>query len=219
MTSKRSIGATNETAYLQPVIKIVVFARLDFLSGVRRFHTEIGPKNATHPIHGSELYLGIGDFGGLSTAIVESVSSAPRKLGLTITGVKSSLINTALTDDYFRRDAEIMIGLEDENGELVADPEILYSGFMDKVDIVLNKGIGQMTLVCESRGTNMLKASDLRFNDEDKQAEVTGDLLAEYVWRMTDITLKWGDKAFLSPLGPPGHRGGRVPNHRGRRRT
>ncbi len=197
MTSKRTIAGANETALLAQVKKIVYYARLDFSGGVERFHTEIGPKTAVHPIYGSESYTGIGDFGGLSAAVVESVSGAPKSVELSITGIKASKITTMLVDDYFRRDAEIMIGLEDDAGDLIEDPEIVFSGFMDKADIALNEGVGQITLTCESRGVNLLRSSDKRFTDEDKQAEVSGDLLAEYIWRMMDLELYWGG----SPVG------------------
>ena len=62
--SKRDISAANEAAITAKVLRPIIFARLDFASGVQRFHTEIGPKQATHPIHGSESYTGLGDFGG-----------------------------------------------------------------------------------------------------------------------------------------------------------
>ncbi len=198
MTSKRTISAANETALLAQVKKLVYFVRMDFSAGVERFHTEIGPKTATHPIHGAEVYQGIGDFGGLQGDVVESVSGAPQAIKLSLSGVKASLVTSAVVDDYYRRDVEVMLGLEDEAGDLIDDPEILFSGFMDKMDISLNRNVGTMVLTCESRGTNLLRASDHRFTDEDKQAEVSGDLLGEYIYRMMDLELFWGNAQ--SPL-------------------
>lgn len=194
MTSKRTISATNESEFLNKELKVVIFVRLDFSSGVQRFHTEIGPKTAVHPVHGSEIYTGIGDFGGIVGDVKESTSGAPIGMRIALTGVKASLINTALTDDYFRREAEMMIGLENEAGDLIDDPEILFSGYMDKIDISLVKNSGDMVLQLESRGTNLLTASDLLFTDEDKQREVSGDLFGEYIYRMTDLVLRWGSE-------------------------
>jgi len=205
--SKRALDAANEAATLSKQLKLVMFARLDFASGVQRFHTEIGPKTAVHPIYGSELYLGIGDFGGISGDVKEGTSNAPEPLRLTLTGLKASLVNLAIVDDYFRRDAELMIGFENELGNLIADPEILYSGYMDKVDIVLQEGTAQMTMTLEHRGTNLLRASDHRFTDEDKQAETPGDLAGEYIWEMTDIKLRWGS-SYVWPTGGSSGRGG-----------
>ena len=204
MTSKRDISTANENALLARVVRPILFARLDFSSGVKRMHTEIGPRTAVHPVFGSESYTGIGDFGGIAGDVVESVSSAPKPLKLAITGVKSSLINDALVDDYFGRDAEIMMGFDDENGVLLDDPVILWSGFMDKVDITLGHSTGQMVLTCESRSIKLQGSSDLRFTDEDLQAAFPGDLGAEYVYRMMDLVLRWGDASFRSPFGTLG---------------
>ena len=202
MTSKRNISALNETALNARVVRPIMFLRLDFLSAVQLFHTEIGPRDAVHPIFGSETYTGVGDFGGITSNIVESISQAPQGVKFSITGVKSSLIQTALTDDYHRRNADALFGFDDENGVLIDDPVIVWSGFMDKFDIVLGKDKGQMTLTCESRGTIGKQSSDLRFSDEDLQAAVAGDLGGEYIFRMGDLVLTWGgDSIQQSGLG------------------
>lgn len=207
MTSKRTISALNEAGFNESVVKIVVFSRLDFPSGVKRFHTEIGYRNATHPIYGSEQYIGVGDFGGIATEIKESTQGAPLSMGVGITGIDSALINTALTENYFRRDAEIMIGLEDVNGDLIDDPEILFSGYMDKIDITMQQNSATMALNIESRATNLLTASDLRVTDEDLQAENGSDLLFEYVYKMQDLVLRWGSQTTQWAGGGSGTRG------------
>ena len=220
MSSKRTISSLNETGFLAKVVKAVFYARMDFSSGIQRVHTEIGPKTAVHYIYGSETYLGIGDYGGIDGSVVESVSGAPQALRLSLTGVKGTWIDRAIVDDYYRRSVEVMLGLEDESGVLLADPEIIFSGFMDTVTIALDESTAQMTLTCESRGTNLQRASDWRFTDEDKQIEVPGDLLGEYIYRMFDLQLFWGDRSFNSPFSPTGGprgggRGSRSDNRHG----
>lgn len=210
MTSRRAISSANETALNQPVVRIVVYARLAFASGVQRFHTEIGPKTATHPVFGSETYLGLGDFGGISNDVVESITGAPRALKLALTGVDSSLLSTAMTDDYFRRDVDIMIGIEDAAGDPIDDPEVLFSGFMDKVDITLGEQLSAMEMTCESRATKLLTTPDWRYTDEDKQIEVPGDLAAEYIYKMPelDTSVSWPSSGQRpdSYRGPDTHR-------------
>lgn len=204
MTSKRQISAPNEAGFLDSHVKIVVFARLDFSSGVQRFHTEIGNKNAVHPIYGNEQYVGVGDFGGIGGEVKETVSGAPVRIDLVLSGIDATLISTALDDNYFRREAEIMIGLEDANGDLLDDPEILFSGYMDKIDMSASSGEASMTLALESRGTNFLNSSDLRVTDEDLQKENSGDLLFEYVYQMVDVQLNWGGKPAPGAYGGAG---------------
>jgi hypothetical protein len=165
---------------------------MDFSSGVRRLHTEIGSRTATHPVHGAESYIGIGDFGGFSSDVKESISVAPESVKLSITGVSSTFVNIALDDDYYRRDIELMLGFDDPDGVLLDDPVIVYSGFMDQAAISVSHGKAELTLQCESRATNLANASDKRFSDEDLQAAVTGDLAGEWIYRMADLVINWG---------------------------
>ena len=196
MTSKRSISSANETATLDAIVRPVMFARLDFSSGVRRFHTHIGSRDAVHPVHGSETYTGLGDFGGIAGGITESVSKGEQKIDLALTGLDSTVINDTLVDDYYRRDADILIGFDDATGTLVDDPIMIFSGFMETADVTLDKGVAGVRLRLESRAANLNRSSDNRYTDEDKQIEVSGDLFARYVWRMADLELFWGDRAL-----------------------
>jgi hypothetical protein len=192
MTSKRTISALNEGALNARVVRPILFLRLDFFTGVKRFHTEIGDRDAVHPIFGNETYTGVGDFGGISSNITESIAQAPQAVKFSLTGLDPQLIQDAFTDDYHRRDAEAMFGFDDENATLIDDPVIVWSGFMDKVDITLGNNTAEMTMTCESRATIGQQSSDLRFSDEDLQAAVTGELGGEYIFRMGDLILTWG---------------------------
>ncbi len=208
MTSKRNITADNQTATLSRVVRPIMFARMAFSSGVQRLHTEIGPRTATHPIFGAEQYIGIGDFGGMTSDIKESISVAPESVSIAISGVSSVFVNIALDDDYYRRDIELMFGFDDPTGVLEDDPVIVYSGFMDSASISLGHGTAEITLSCESRATNLAKASDLRFSDEDKQAANSGDLAGEYIFRMSDLVLNWGGDTIQQQSGSGGGGGG-----------
>jgi hypothetical protein len=192
MTSKRDITTLNQNAILAQDVRPIMFARMAFSSGVRRLHTEIGSRTATHPIFGAESYIGIGDFGGMTSDIKESISVAPDSISIAISGVSSVFVDIALDDDYYRRDIELMFGFDDEDGVLLDDPVIVYSGFMDKAGISVGAGKAEITLTCESRATNLQTASDLRFSDEDLQAAVTGDKAGEYIYRMSDLVINWG---------------------------
>jgi len=209
MTSKRDITADNQTATLSRVVRPILFCRMAFSSGVQRLHTEIGPRTAVHPIFGSESYIGIGDFGGMTSDIKESISVAPEQLSIAITGVDSTFIDIALDDDYYRRDIELMFGFDDPDGVLEDDPVIVYSGFMDKAGISLGQGKAEITLSCETRATNLQSASDQRFSDEDLQAAVSGDLAGEYIFRMADLVLNWGGDTIQQSSGSGGGGGTR----------
>lgn len=192
--STRDISSAYITALAAQPIRAVVFFRLDFDTTPLLAHTEIGPRTAVHPVHGSESYDGVGDIGGLSASIVESVGNAPQAVRFTLSGVNAARVTTALDDtEYHRRDVDIMLGLDDANGDLIGDPVEIYSGYMDKADLTLDKNVASITMTCESRATILQDAPLLRFTDEALQEEYTGDLGGEYIFRMLDMQLPWGD--------------------------
>ena len=65
-----------------------------------------------------------------------------------------------------------------------------------------------------------MHASDLRFTDEDLQVEFSGDLMGEYIYRMADLKLYWGDREVggwsLGSRGLVGGAGSSGPASRGR---
>lgn len=188
----RDISAANISAIKDSVVRPILFVRLDFDLGVQRFHTEIGPRTATHPTHGAEVYTGVGDFGGITGDVTESIGNAPQAVRLALSGINSTLITESLGDDYHRRDVDIMLGLDNSSGQLVSDPVILWSGYMDKPGYTFSQGRADMIMTCESKATILQETPDLRFTDEQLQADFTGDLAAEYVYRMADLILEWG---------------------------
>jgi len=191
--STRDISNDNITALNAKLVRPIAFVRMDFDSGVKRFHTEIGPRTAVHPVYGSEVYTGIGDFGGLTTDITESTSSAAQVVKFGLSGVNPTLIADVMaSDDYHRREIELMFGFDDENGDLIDDPVIVFGGYMDKADIIFGEGKADISLSCESRASILQGNSDLRFTDEQMQTDYSGDLAGEYIYRMLDIVLKIG---------------------------
>lgn len=200
--AQRSISTLNEAAVLAGHVIPIVFARLNFLSGVLRLHTQIGDITFTHPVFGIETYNGIGDIGGIS-AIEEGVATRPFGVKLVLTGVKQSLISQVLTDEYHRREANILIGLRNTTtGALVDDPFELWSGFMDKHDISVGKNFGRIIMSCESRADMMQDSDGKIFNDEDQQALHAGDVGFEYLDQISLLgSVPWGDKSVAPPLG------------------
>lgn len=192
--STRDITSATISALGLATIRPILFARLDFASGALRVHTEIGPRTVTHPVHGSEIYTGLGDFGGISGSFVESVGNAANPIKLALAGVNSSLAALALdSSEYHWRNVDLMFGFDDSDGQLVDDPVVLTTYYMDTCDLTLEEGRADIIMTCESRAAILQDASDLRFTDEQLQSDYSGDLGGEYIYRMLDIELPWGD--------------------------
>lgn len=202
--SIRDISAANIAAVTGPVVRPIIFVRLAFDGGAQRFHTEIGPRTATHPVHGAEVYQGLGDFGGITGEVTESIGNAPQAVRLALSGINATLKSEALAEDYHRRDVDIMLGLDNASGQLVSDPVVLWGGYMDKPGFVFEKGKANLLMTCESKATILQDRPDLRFTDEQLQSDFSGDLAAEYVYRMRDLVLEWGGGQASTGSGSTG---------------
>ena len=205
----RGLSGANLSAVQASSVKAVAFVRMDFLAGIRRFHTLIGDLTITHPIFGAETYNGIGDFGGIS-AVEETIDSRAVGVKLVLSGVSTPLITALKTDTYHRRPASLLIGLRNlATGVLVDDPIEVWAGVMDKGDIGMAKNSGRIVMNCESDADTLRDTSGWLFNDEDQQAIHPGDKAFEYLDQIALMgSIRWGDKTAIPPLGSPGGRGG-----------
>jgi hypothetical protein len=149
----RDITTANINALSGAVVRPIMFVRLDFDVTVRRYHTEIGNRTATHPDHGAETYIGVGDFGGIVGDLTENIGQAAQEVRIALSGINSDLITESLGDDYHLRDVDIMLGLDNASGQLVTDPVILWAGYMDKPGFTFDKGKADLIMTCESKLT------------------------------------------------------------------
>lgn len=75
---------------------------------------------------------------------------------------------------------------------------------MDKPGFVFEKGKANLLMTCESKATILQDRPDLRFTDEQLQSDFSGDLAAEYVYRMRDLVLEWGGGQASTGSGSTG---------------
>ena len=92
---------------------------LEFSTGTLRFWNGYGDLTMTAG-GSSNTFTGLGDLMGVS-AIAESDQIEAIGASLSLTGIKSSFISTALTANYTNRNASIYFGAFDTNKAVVAD--------------------------------------------------------------------------------------------------
>ena len=76
------------------------------------------------------------------------------ELTLTLAGIKSSLISTALSALYTNRNGAIYMGLFDASKNIIADVYTLFKGKMDVLNIQEGSETAVITLKLESRLIN-----------------------------------------------------------------
>lgn len=152
---------------------------------------------------GGNTYLGIGELGSIEP-FVESTSTIPAELRLTLTGVDPALLSLVETEDYRGNSVTLRFGVLNEDYTFKTGwPKIRWEGRMSHTEDEIGK-TGSITLLCKHR---FEKAQVVRrYTDQDQQQEFPGDRCFEFMHEL-DRVAQWGGGRVLPgtpPRGGPG---------------
>ena len=184
------------------LVKPIVGIELEFSDGTLRFWNGYG--NLTMTAGGSsKVFTGAGDMLGASEIeesstlkVIKQVSSTLSMSGVTLTlaGIKTSIISTALGANYTNRKGAIYLGLFDTSNNVIADVYTLFKGNMDVMNIQEGSDTCLITLKLESRLITFEKPSNRMYTNEDQKIDFTSDLGFEFIPDLQDKEITWGKK-------------------------
>ena len=188
----RSITTAFKNAIKSSVVRPLLAVELEFSTGTLRFWNGYGDLTMTAGCS-SNTFTGLGDLMGVS-AIAESDQIEAIGASLSLTGIKSSFISTALTGNYTNRNASIFLGVFDTSKSVIADVYTLFKGKMDIMKIDEGPESATITLNLENRLIALDRPLNRRFTHEDQQERFSGDLGLEFVPDLQDKEIIWGKK-------------------------
>lgn len=187
-------SATNQTALAGEHIREVYFVYLDILNATFRACT--GAKTLAF---GGNNYLGIGEIAGISD-IADAADIAARPITLVLSGIDSWIAEPLLSrTNYKGRDAFIYKGFLDANHDLLADPDVIWSGRMDVGSMVYGDTY-TAKMVCEPDAARLLRQNMSRYSDEDHTLRHPTDSFFEFLAQMEKKDVTWGGTR-VSPAG------------------
>jgi len=199
----RYASSTNQTEGDKARIGMFIACALDFSSGFVRAHNAIGDYT-----WGGNTYNGVGKFGGIEVA-EESMDMVPRAITLTLSGVDSSLISTATTENYQGRAATLFMGLVNlDTNALIDTPETLRVMRMNQMTIIL----GEQSSIQLSLEQRMRMAPRVARNtDADLKLLYSSARFFDLLPKIPLFHGTWGTKGAAndggaSPSTPPGWR-------------
>jgi|TARA_R110001592_G_scaffold97124_3_gene278238 hypothetical protein len=186
----RNITSAFNTAIKGTVVQPIIATELDFSDGVLKFWNGYG--NLTMTAGGSsKTFSGLGDFLGFSP-ITESTTLQMSGITLSMSGIKSSLISTALSAKYTNRNGAIYLGLYDTSKNVIADVYTVFKGKMDVLNISEQGNTCTITLNIESRLISFDLPADRKYTLEDQQVDFPNDLGFEFIPDLQDKEITWG---------------------------
>ena len=116
---------------------------------------------------------------------------------LTWSGLDSSILTYALTEDYQGRLGKVYWGVL-ENANVVE----LFSGYMDKMTVTDDGETSTITMTLESKLISLERANVRRYTDKSHKATITTegysqstDTIFKWVSKLADQQISWGQKA------------------------
>ena len=188
----RDITTAFKNAIEGSVVRPIIGVELEFSDGTLRFWNGYG--NLTMTAGGSsKTFTGAGDLLGVSE-IEESSTLSMSGVTLTLAGIKSSIIATALGANYTNRKGAIFLGLYDTSSNVIADVYTLFKGNMDVMNIQEGADTCIITLKLESRLITFEKASNRMYTLEDQKVDFPNDIGFEFIPDLQDKEITWGKK-------------------------
>ena len=183
----RDIHIDNLNASTADVVRPITFIELEYDSGTSRSHSGIGDI-----LWGGHTWLGIGDLGSVD-GIEETAELQVNGLTLTLSGLDAAVINKVMNEDYQGRAARVYVGWLDANFNLLADPELVFFGYMDTQTVTVGQS-AQISITVENRLVDWDRPRVLRYNDETQQNRFFGDRGLEFISSAAERSIVWGQK-------------------------
>ena len=156
----RGIDSSLGTALSADTVRIFFALKAEFLGGTARFWSGLGDKTIE-----SETYIGAGDIIAFAP-ITESAELEANGINLTINGIDSSLIATALTDVYQGRTLTLYVGALDANFAVIATYQ-LFKGLMDVMTISDDSNYSNISITCENILIGMNRNKVRRYTNQE----------------------------------------------------
>lgn len=188
----RDITSDFNTAIKSTVVEPLFAVELEFSDGTLRFWSGYGSITMTAG-GSSKVFTGAGDFLSVSP-IEESSTLQMNGIAVALTGIKSSLISSALTAQYTNRNAALYMGLFNTSGSVIADVYTLFKGKMDVLNITEQGETATISLNIESRLVSFEQPLNRMLTLEDQQVDYSSDIGFEFISDLQDKEIIWGKK-------------------------
>ena len=141
--------------------------------------------------YGGNTYTGVGDLLSISS-IAETSDISASGINVAITGIKSSFLVIAKNHEYQGRPLSVSLGAFDDNGALIADPVIVFSGFMDTMTIAESGSTSTIKISVENKLISFERSKVRRYTAEDQKIDHPTDKGFEFVTAIVEKEIIWG---------------------------
>lgn len=150
-----------------------------------------------------ETYQGLGDILKIGQ-VKESTDLRANGTSVTLTGVKTSLVQIARDEDYQGKTAAISLGAMNELNEPIISPVSIFEGFMDVMTILDSGDKSTINVTLENKLIAFERKFVRRFTDNDQRIDHPTDKGFEFVASLQDKEIIFGRATPASSVGSSG---------------
>ena len=170
---------------LSPVCAPVLFVEIETSAGTVRTWNGYGNFDWD-----GNTWLGSGDLMGIGP-ISEQNNVIASGVALSLSGINTALVSTALSDMRRYLPAKVWLGGIDDMFALIADPYLILNGRVDTTKINSTGITSTITVTAESRLVAMRNPKWRRYTDLDQRIEHPGDAGFSFVDTLQDATINF----------------------------
>ncbi len=156
--------------------------------------------------YGGDTYTGLGDLLSISEITETSDISAPG-INVELTGLKSSFLVIAKNHEYQGRPLTVYLGAFNDQGALIANPIVIFSGFMDTMVIKEGAETSTISVNVENKLVAFERSRVRRYTAEDQKIDYPNDKGFEFVTSIVEKEIIWGRPTGSSQGGSSGSSG------------
>jgi len=139
---------------------------------------------------GSTTYTGTGSLLQISE-VSEGSDISARGISIQLSGIPIDILAVALTLPYRGRVFRLKMGMLDAN-DTTTSLALIFTGYMDKMDIAEGPETSSMTLTAESKLINLTRPRIRRYTSENQKSLYPGDLAFDFINDLIDKPSAWG---------------------------
>lgn len=145
-------------------------------------------------VYGGNTYIGAGQLLSIS-AVSETTELEAKGSTLTLSGIPSSFLSLALSEQYQGRECNIYFGLLTANTVTPIDSFVeIFSGELDQMNISEAADTATISVTAENALIKLERPVVRRFTDSDQRSRFPTDKGLEFVAGLQDKEIFWGRK-------------------------
>lgn len=138
-----------------------------------------------------QTWVGVGTLGQIS-AIEETVSVEAVGATFSLSSIPSDLLSDVLNYEFQNKGASLYLGFMDENLAMLADPEKIFTGTIDVVNVIDGGDSCILKMNVENVLRGLLRPRNKKYTSQELKKKYPTDLGLDYVADLQDATINWG---------------------------